>query len=293
MTPGRRGDVGWLGVHPGRRNHDASSPARSRPLELSVRRTSRPPGLIFQTVWGLLTRETSPKQLMGPVAIAQLSGESAQLGWIPLLQPDGVDQPQPGPAEPAADSDSRRRPHPHHGARRGRAPRLQLRVKEKMLLAGFVVLMMLMVTVIYNDLARISWIRTSCLGADFATRAPLRRFAVSSTICTAGLPGTRVRDSRSHRSRRGTGPDRQQPRTTSPALRFSGCRTASTTRRETCRSCARATRRWPPSSSASSTTPRRSDLSARSSYGRNEAGHPQRVPRPARSDRDDPHARAR
>ena len=33
-----------------------------------------------------------------------------------------------------------------------------VRVKEKMLLAGFVVLLMLMVTVIYNDLARISWI---------------------------------------------------------------------------------------------------------------------------------------
>ena len=33
-----------------------------------------------------------------------------------------------------------------------------MRVKEKMLLAGFVVLMMLMVTVIYNDLTRISWI---------------------------------------------------------------------------------------------------------------------------------------
>ncbi len=31
-------------------------------------------------------------------------------------------------------------------------------VKEKMLLAGFVVLMMLMVTVIYNDLTRISWL---------------------------------------------------------------------------------------------------------------------------------------
>ena len=30
-----------------------------------------------------------------------------------------------------------------------------VRVKEKMLLAGFVVLMMLMVTVIYNDLARL------------------------------------------------------------------------------------------------------------------------------------------
>ena len=42
-------------------------------------------GLIFQTLGGLLTRETSPKQLMGPVAIAQLSGEYAALGWIPLF----------------------------------------------------------------------------------------------------------------------------------------------------------------------------------------------------------------
>ena len=33
-----------------------------------------------------------------------------------------------------------------------------MRVKERMLLAGFVVLMMLMVTVIYNDLTRIQWI---------------------------------------------------------------------------------------------------------------------------------------
>ena len=33
-----------------------------------------------------------------------------------------------------------------------------MRVKEKMLLAGFVLILMLMVTVIYNDLTRISWI---------------------------------------------------------------------------------------------------------------------------------------
>ena len=33
-----------------------------------------------------------------------------------------------------------------------------MKVKEKMLLAGFVVLMMLMVTVIYNDLTRIAWV---------------------------------------------------------------------------------------------------------------------------------------
>jgi membrane-associated protease RseP (regulator of RpoE activity) len=34
------------------------------------------------------------------------------------------------------------------------------KVKEKMLLAGLVVLMTLMVTVIYNDLTRVSWIES-------------------------------------------------------------------------------------------------------------------------------------
>ena len=33
------------------------------------------------------------------------------------------------------------------------------KVKESMLLAGFVVLMLLMVTVIYNDLTRMAWIK--------------------------------------------------------------------------------------------------------------------------------------
>jgi membrane-associated protease RseP (regulator of RpoE activity) len=33
-----------------------------------------------------------------------------------------------------------------------------MRVKERMLFAGFMVMMMLMVTVLYNDLTRIQWI---------------------------------------------------------------------------------------------------------------------------------------
>jgi membrane-associated protease RseP (regulator of RpoE activity) len=32
-----------------------------------------------------------------------------------------------------------------------------LKVKERMMMAGFVALMLLMVTVVYNDLARFSW----------------------------------------------------------------------------------------------------------------------------------------
>jgi hypothetical protein len=38
-----------------------------------------------RTLKDLVTGEASPKQLMGPVGIAQLSGESAQAGWIALL----------------------------------------------------------------------------------------------------------------------------------------------------------------------------------------------------------------
>ena len=34
-----------------------------------------------------------------------------------------------------------------------------MRVKEKMLMVGFVLLLMLMVTVIYNDLMRVAWIQ--------------------------------------------------------------------------------------------------------------------------------------
>src|SRR5204863_7428053 len=54
-------------------------------MTMSVQKNIEYAQLIFQTVWGLITRETSPKQLMGPVAIAQMSGESAQLGWIALF----------------------------------------------------------------------------------------------------------------------------------------------------------------------------------------------------------------
>ena len=157
VTPARRGSTGWLGVLP----VDQSKRAKPGPIEavgLSVRKNIESSGLIFQTVWGLLTRETSPKQLMGPVAIAQLSGESAQLGWIPLLGLMAAISLNLGLLNllpiPILDGG-----HIFIMALEGVARRdFSARVKEKMLLAGFVVLMMLMVTVIYNDLTRISWI---------------------------------------------------------------------------------------------------------------------------------------
>jgi regulator of sigma E protease len=157
VTPGRHGSVGWLGVGP----VNESKSLKPGPLEavgMSVQRNAESAGLIFQTVWGLITRETSPKQLMGPVAIAQLSGESAQLGFIPLLSLMAMISLNLGLLNllpiPILDGG-----HITIMALEGLARRdFSARVKEKMLLAGFVVLMMLMVTVIYNDLARISWI---------------------------------------------------------------------------------------------------------------------------------------
>jgi regulator of sigma E protease len=157
VTPARHGEVGWLGVGP----VDESKSLKPGPVEalvMSAQRNVESAGLIFQTVWGLITRETSPKQLMGPVAIAQLSGESAQLGWIPLLSLMAAISLNLGLLNllpiPILDGG-----HIFIMALEGVARRdFSTRVKEKMLLAGFVVLMMLMVTVIYNDLARISWI---------------------------------------------------------------------------------------------------------------------------------------
>jgi regulator of sigma E protease len=158
VTPGRRGTSGWLGVLLA----DETKTLKPGPLEaigLSIERNVESAGLIFQTVWGLITRDTSPKQLMGPVAIAQLSGESAQLGWIPLLSLMAMISLNLGLLNllpiPILDGG-----HILIMGLEGIARRdFSMRLKEKMLLAGFVVLMMLMVTVIYNDLARITWIQ--------------------------------------------------------------------------------------------------------------------------------------
>src|SRR5207247_11126615 len=129
-------------------------------------------GMIGQTVWGLITRQLSPKQLMGPIAIAQVSGESAQLGWLALaglmvsLSLNlGLLNLMPIPMLDGG--------HIFIMALEGIARRdFSVRVKEKMLLAGLVVLMMLMVTVIYNDLTRISWIERLMPWRDTPSSAP-------------------------------------------------------------------------------------------------------------------------
>jgi regulator of sigma E protease len=156
-TPEQRGNRGMLGFY-------LSDPYKSfkpGPLEairLSVVRNFENSGLIFRTIGGLFTGETSVRSFQGPVGIAQLSGESAEEGLVSLLALMamlsinlGIINLMPVPVLDGG--------HIVIMALEGIARRdFSMQVKEKMLLAGFVVLMMLMVTVIYNDLTRISWI---------------------------------------------------------------------------------------------------------------------------------------
>ena len=156
-TPEQRGDRGMLGIY-------VTEPTRSftpgpfEAIQLSVERNIEFSGLIFRTLGGLFMGEVSPRQLMGPVAIAQLSGESAEAGWIALFTLMASISLNLGLLNllpiPVLDGG-----HILIMALEGVARRdFSMAVKEKMLLAGFVLLMMLMVTVIYNDLTRVSWI---------------------------------------------------------------------------------------------------------------------------------------
>jgi regulator of sigma E protease len=124
-------------------------------LGMSIKRNYESAGLIFMTIGQLITRETSTRQLMGPLAIAQLSGESAEQGWAPLFALMASISLNLGLLNllpiPVLDGG-----HIFIMALEGLARRdFSLKVKEKMFLAGFAVLLMLMVTVIYNDLTRI------------------------------------------------------------------------------------------------------------------------------------------
>jgi regulator of sigma E protease len=122
---------------------------------MSLERNVEFAGLIVRTLGGLATRETSPKQLMGPVAIAQLSGDYAAAGWMALATFMASLSLNLGLLNllpiPVLDGG-----HLFIMSVEGLVRRdFSMKVKERMMMAGFAVLMLLMVTVIYNDLARL------------------------------------------------------------------------------------------------------------------------------------------
>ncbi|MXZ73225.1 MAG: RIP metalloprotease RseP [Acidobacteria bacterium] len=158
VTPEMQGDRAMIGVGFSPYELQVVEPGFFEAFSMSLERNYEWSGLIFQTLAGLLTAETSPRQLVGPVGIAQLSGGAAQVGWVALFSLMAMISLNLGILNllpiPILDGG-----HIFIMAMEGVSRRdFSIRVKERMLLAGFVVLMMLMVTVIYNDLTRIEWI---------------------------------------------------------------------------------------------------------------------------------------
>ncbi|MCX6549808.1 MAG: RIP metalloprotease RseP [Acidobacteria bacterium] len=155
-TPRRQGTLGVLGVG----LQDPFKLVKPGPLgavKLSIERNVQFAGLIVQTLGGLFTRETSPRQLMGPVAIAQLSGDYAAAGVLALFTFMASLSLNLGLLNllpiPVLDGG-----HIFIMAVEGVVRRdFSVKMKERLLLAGFFVLMMLMVTVVYNDLTRFTW----------------------------------------------------------------------------------------------------------------------------------------
>ena len=158
ITPEMQGDRAMIGVGFSPYELEVMEPGFFEAFSMSLERNVEWSGLIFQTLAGLLTAETSPRQLVGPVGIAQLSGGAAQVGWVALFSLMAMISLNLGILNllpiPILDGG-----HIFIMAMEGVTRRdFSIRVKERMLMAGFVLLMMLMVTVIYNDLTRVQWI---------------------------------------------------------------------------------------------------------------------------------------
>jgi regulator of sigma E protease len=157
VTPRKVGDVVRIGVVFGP-EFRTIRPSFPEAMKLSVERNWENSTLIMRTLAGLFTRDTNVRQLMGPVGIASISGDALELGWLPLFSLMAMISLNLGLLNlmpiPVLDGG-----HIAILALEGLSRRdFSMKVKEKMLLAGFVLLLMLMVTVIYNDLTRIQWI---------------------------------------------------------------------------------------------------------------------------------------
>jgi regulator of sigma E protease len=159
VTPRRINDLVRIGaqIHP--LEVRVVRPGLPGAFKLSAERNWKHTKTIMQTLGGLFTGDTLVKQLMGPVGIAGLSGEAAQAGWIQLFSLMTILSLNLGLLNlmpvPVLDGG-----HIMILALEGLSRRdFSMAAKKKMLSAGFVLMLLLMGTVIYNDLARLQWVQ--------------------------------------------------------------------------------------------------------------------------------------
>ena len=85
ITPADVSGVGQIGAQILPYEVKRIDPTFLQAVKMSGQQTLDQSTMILTTLKGLFTRDTPVKQLMGPVAIAELSGSAAQLGWLSLF----------------------------------------------------------------------------------------------------------------------------------------------------------------------------------------------------------------
>jgi regulator of sigma E protease len=155
VVPEKKGDIGIIGVSLSSYEVRRIEPGWRQAAVLSVQQNWERAAMIGRTLKGLLTAETPVKQLMGPVAIAQLSGEAAAIGWLSLFDFMAMISLNLGLLNlmpvPVMDGGQIAILALEGASRRD----ISARVKERILLAGAALVVLLMVTVIYNDVMRL------------------------------------------------------------------------------------------------------------------------------------------
>ena len=159
VTPRRTNDFVRIGAQISPLEVRIVQPSLPGAFKLSAVRNWKETKTVMRTLGGLFTGDTRVKQLMGPVAIAGLSGEAAQAGWIQLFSLVtmlslnlGLLNLMPVPVLDGG--------HILILALEGLSRRdFSMKVKGKMLRAGLVLMLMLTMTVIYNDLTRLQWLQ--------------------------------------------------------------------------------------------------------------------------------------
>jgi regulator of sigma E protease len=148
-------DAGMVGISIYGAEMRRIDPTLWQAFGLSARQNWEATVAIGGTIRDLITREAPMRQLMGPLAIAGMSGTAAQLGWLSLLQLMAMLSLNLALLNlmpvPVLDGG-----HIAILAAEGLARRdFSVRIKERVLMAGAALIVLLMVTVIYNDVMRL------------------------------------------------------------------------------------------------------------------------------------------
>ena len=158
VTPIAKEGNGRIGFAPRYETQTVRASGIGEAVNLSIAHNVDSASLVFKTLRGLFVGEASPKQLTGFIGIGQAAGAMAREGAAPLFTFMAMLSMNLAILNllpiPLLDGG-----HIFIMLIEGVARRdFSLRVKERLLVAGFVLVMTLMVTVIYNDLMRIDWI---------------------------------------------------------------------------------------------------------------------------------------